>query len=178
MVSSKLLTSLAAVSTLAAGQTSSAAQTTQAAHSTRGAGHSLLQSRELWATVDVCNPHDQPNTIGVRGSMPGDGRPGDTLFMRFRVQYEDTATKQWLYIAKGADSGYQPVHSAGAASQSGRSFQLVPTTGPVILRGVVSFQWRHGTHVMHEATRITTAGHQSLAGADPTGYTAAMCTIA
>ncbi len=37
--------------------------------------HSLLHSRELWATVDVCNPKDQPNTVGIRGSMPGDGMP-------------------------------------------------------------------------------------------------------
>ncbi len=97
--------------------------------------------------------------------------------MRFRVQYENTATKQWVYIAKGADSGFQPVHSKGAASQSGRNFQLVPPAGPFTLRGVVSFQWRHGARVLHSASLITTAGRQSLAGADPSGYSAATCTI-
>jgi hypothetical protein len=158
MVYLKVLASLAAVGALSA-------------------PHPLAQSRQLWATVDVCNPHDQLNTIGIRGSMPADGHPGDTLFMRFRVQYEDAATKQWLYIAKGADSGFQQVHSAGAASQSGRNFQLVPTPGPFTLRGVVSFQWRHGAQVLHALTRTTTAGRQSLAGADPSGYSAATCTI-
>jgi hypothetical protein len=161
MVSLKLLASLAAVGALAP-------------------AHSPLQSRQLWATVDVCNPHDQLNTIGIRGSMPNDGNPADTLYMRFRVQYEDSATKQWVYIAKGADSGFQPVqpgHAAGTPSQSGRNFQLVPPAGPFTLRGVVSFQWRHGAHVVYAVTRTTTAGHQSVAGADPAGYTAATCTI-
>ncbi len=161
MVSLKLLASLAALGALAP-------------------GHSPLQSRQLWATVDVCNPHDQADTIGIRGSMPSDGTSADKLFMRFRVQYEDSATKQWVYIAKGADSGFQPVqpgHVAGTASQSGRNFQLVPPAGPFTLRGVVSFQWRHGTKVVYAVTRTTTAGHQSLAGADPAGYTAATCTI-
>lgn len=158
MVYLKLLASLAAAGALSA-------------------GHPLVQSRQLWATVDVCNPSDQPNTIGIRGSMPSDGNPADKLFMRFRVQYEDATSKQWLYIAKGADSGFQPVHAAGAASQSGRNFQLVPPSGQFVLRGVVSFQWRRGAHVMHAATRITAAGHQSLAGADPSGYSATTCTI-
>lgn len=148
-----------------------------AASGALSAGHPLAQSRQLWATVDVCNPHDQPNTIGIRGSMPSDGNKADKLFMRFRVQYEEAASKQWVYIAKGADSGFQPVHAAGAASQLGRNFQLVPPSGQFVLRGVVSFQWRHGAHVLHAVTRTTTAAHQSLAGADPTGYSAATCTI-
>ncbi len=42
-----------------------------------------------------------------------------------------------------------------------------------MLRGVVSFQWRHGTTVEYTVSRPTTAGHQSLAGADPAGFSAA-----
>ncbi len=38
------------------------------------AQRALLTSKELWATIDVCDPPDQPNTLGVRGSMPGDGQ--------------------------------------------------------------------------------------------------------
>jgi hypothetical protein len=139
--------------------------------------HSLYASRELWATVDVCSPKDQPNTIGIRGSMPSDGHPGNTMFMRFRVQYFDATKKQWVNVAKGADSGYQPVSSAPTASQSGRNFQLVPTAGPFRLRGVVNFQWRQGTRVVHEAVRLTTTGHKSLVGADPSGFSTATCRI-
>jgi hypothetical protein len=139
--------------------------------------HSLYASRELWATVDICSPKDQPNTIGIRGSMPADGHKGDKMFMRFQVQYVDAKSKRWVYVAKGADSGFQPVASTATASQSGRSFQLVPTAGPFRLRGVVRFQWRRGAHVVHAVARTTTAGHKSLVGADPAGFTAGTCKI-
>jgi len=139
--------------------------------------HSLYASRELWATVDVCSPKDQTNTIGIRGSMPSDGHKGDTMFMSFRVQYFDATKKLWVNVAKGAESGYVPVSAAAAASQAGRNFQLVPTAGPFRLRGVVDFQWRQGTKVVFEATRLTSAGHKASVGADPAGYSSATCKI-
>jgi hypothetical protein len=144
----------------------------------------LFNSRLLWATVDVCNPKDKLDTIGIRGSMPSDGHKDDQLYMRFRVQYEEASHKQWAYVAKNADSGFQLVRATGAsgaaaaASQAGRNFQLVPTTGSAFkLRGVVSFQWRRAAKVLYQTTRTTTAPHESLAGADPKGYSAATCTI-
>jgi hypothetical protein len=142
--------------------------------------HRLLHSRELWATVNVCSPSDQPNTIGIRGSMPGDGRAKDVMYMRFKVQYEDTATKQWLDLTQGADSGFLKVGSASLARQAGRSFQLAPAAGKPAysLRGEVILQWRRGTTVLQTATVPTTAGHKSLAGADPHGYSAATCALA
>jgi hypothetical protein len=141
-------------------------------------GHSLYQSRQLWATVDICNPSDQPNYVGIRGSMPSDGHPHDTMFMRFRVQYLDNTTKKWADLTQGADSGFLAVGS-GAPRQAGRSFQFVPTpdTPQFTLRGVVSFQWRRGARVVHAVSRVTTTGHKSLAGADPAGFSAASCAI-
>jgi hypothetical protein len=142
-------------------------------------GHSLLQSRELWATVDICNAPDQADTVGIRGSMPGDGHPKDVMLMRFRVQYLDVTTHKWVDLAEGADSGFVAVGSAKAARQAGRSFQFVSkANSPAFtLRGVVSFQWRRGTRVVHVASRTTTAGHKSLAGADPAGFNAASCSL-
>jgi hypothetical protein len=142
--------------------------------------HSPLHSRELWATVDVCNPKDQPNTIGIRGSMPGDGHPKDVMYMRFQVQYQDPTTKKWVNLSQGADSGFTKVGSAQLARQAGRSFQFAPTSSrsAFTLRGNVVFQWRHGATVRQTATVATTAGHKSLAGADPRGYSAATCTLA
>ncbi len=141
--------------------------------------HSLFQSRELWATIDVCNPSDQPNTVGIRGSMPGDGVARDAMYMRFRLQYQDATSKLWIDLAHGADSGFVAVGAAKAARQGGRSFQLVPVAGrpASTLRGVVSFQWRRGAHVVHAVSRATTAGHQSLAGADPASFSTATCVI-
>ena len=144
-----------------------------------GRAHQLLQSRELWATVDVCNPKDQPNTIGIRGSMPGDGDSKDTMYMRFRVQYFDETNRQWLNLSSGADSGFLRVGSSEATRQAGRSFQFAPSasSGPFTLRGTVIFQWRKGATVLVETTRPTTAGHTSLAGADPHGFSAASCKL-
>lgn len=143
------------------------------------AAHSPLSSRQLWATVDVCNPHDQPYTVGIRGSMPGDGNRKDTLYMRFRIQYLDPASKRWTYISHGADSGLLKLGSAQAARQAGRSFQFAHVSGrPAFrLRGIVFFQWKHGSTVSLSTYRVTSAGHKSVAGADPRGYSAGTCTL-
>ncbi len=142
--------------------------------------HSLLHSRELWATVDVCNPKDQPNTIGIRGSMPGDGRATDVMYIRFRVQYLDATTKEWLNLSKGGDSGVLKLGSAALARQGGFSVELAPVAGkpPFTLRGYVTYQWRRGATVLESATRLTTSGHTSLAGANPKGFSAATCKLA
>jgi hypothetical protein len=141
--------------------------------------HPLLHSRELWATVDVCNPKDQPNTIGIRGSMPGDGHSKDTMYMRFRVQYQDATTKAWINLTHGADSGFVKVGSAKLARQAGLSFQFAPAADkpPFTLRGDVTFQWHRGATVLQTATMPTAAGHTSLAGADPHGFSAATCKL-
>ena len=52
-----------------------------------------------------------------------------------------------------------------------------PPEAAATLRGVVDFQWRHGGKVLYSATRTTSAGHKSLAGAEPADYTAATCVI-
>jgi hypothetical protein len=141
--------------------------------------HFPTHSRELWATVDVCSPKDQPNTIGVRGSMPGDGHAKDVMYMRVRVQYLDVATKHWVNLGK-ADSGPLKLGSAALARQGGFSVQLAPIAGKsaFTLRGYVIFQWRKGSRVLQSATRLTTSGHTSAALADPRGFSAATCKLA
>ena len=143
------------------------------------ASSALLRSRQLWATIDVCNPFDQPDMIGIRGSMPGDGTPRDAMYMRFRLEYLLAATKRWMPLATGVEPVYVSVGTAKSARQAGRSFQLVPVPGkpPFTLRGVVSFQWRRGASVVLSTSRPTSAGRQSLAGADPAGFSAATCLI-
>jgi hypothetical protein len=156
-----------------------AAGTSAHGKTTTAAERTLLQSPELWATIDVCNPPDQPDTVGIRGSMPGDEHSKDEMYMRFRLQYLDSSTKQWVDLENGADSGYVAVGAAKSARQTGRSFQLVPIAGKpaVQLRGVVSFQWRRGSAVEYTVSRPTTAAHDSLAGADPKGFSAAECSL-
>jgi hypothetical protein len=138
----------------------------------------LLDSRELWATIDVCNPANQRDTVGIRGSMPGDGHAHDRMYMSFRLQYL-SASKQWLDLASSASSGFVSVGSGASPRQGGSSFELKPVAGkpPVTLRGVVDFEWRHEKTVLVSAAQSTTAGHKSLAGADPADYSAATCVI-
>jgi hypothetical protein len=139
---------------------------------------SLRLSPELWATIDVCNPTDQPYTVGIRGSMPGDGQSHDTMMMRFRLQYLDTTMQRWTDLA-GAASEYLPVGSSRTARQAGRSFVLYPPPAGTafMLRGVINFQWRRGSKVLATISRATKSGHQSLAGADPPSFSAATCRI-
>jgi hypothetical protein len=140
--------------------------------------HALLHSHELWATIDVCSPANQRNTVGVRGSMPGDGNAHDTMYMSFRLQYM-TASKQWMNLSSGAGSGWEQVGGGASPRQGGSSFALKPAAGkpPVTLRGVVDFQWRRGGTVLLSTAVASSAGHKSLAGADPANYSAATCVI-
>jgi hypothetical protein len=137
----------------------------------------LLKSPELWATVDVCNTAHHPDTIGIRGSMPTDGHPHDAMYMRFLVQSLDATTKQWADLGKSADSGFVSIGSAASTRQAGRTFEFKPTATAYTLRGEVEVQWRRAGRVVHLADLLTTAGHTSLAGAEPKGFSAATCAL-
>jgi hypothetical protein len=153
-------------------------------HATRGATRevdprALLRSHELWATINVCNPADRPNTVGIRGSMPGDSRARDRMYMAFRLQYQNATTKAWADLAKAVSPTWIAVGAGASARQGGFSFTLKPTAGKpaVELRGVVDFQWRRGRTVRLSAARVTTARHKSVTGADPRDYSAETCAI-
>jgi hypothetical protein len=95
------------------------------------------------------------------------------------VQYQDATSKKWLDLSSGAAPAFVAVGPGGSVRQGGRSFQLVPKAGKpaFTLRGVVDYQWRRGRTVLQSASRPTTAGHVSLAGADPAGFSSASCLI-
>lgn len=150
----------------------------------------ILGSPNLWATVDVCMTATKP-MIGIRGSMPGDGHRHDAMYMRFLVQYMQApgghqssgerqgSSEHWTDLPGSADSGFVKAGAATGTRQAGRSFQLAPVQSgqSFRLRGLVEFQWRHGSQVRLTALRPTTANHHSLAGAIPQGFSAATCTI-
>ncbi len=138
---------------------------------------SLLASRRLWATIDVCNPKDQPDTVGVRGSMPGDGQARDHMYMSFRLQMQEPRGR-WSYVS-GSTPSFIAVGTGASARQGGSSFVIKPVAGkpPIVLRGIVVFQWRRGATVLEQTARTTQAGHESYAGADPAGFSAATCSL-
>jgi hypothetical protein len=141
-------------------------------------------SRHLWATVNVCDPADPPadigpDTIGIRGSMPGSRDGRERMYMRFRVQFFKDADQKWHNVVKGGDSGWTFVGLARyKARQSGRTFRFLPTGSPtVLLRGKVNYEWRLKGEVTRRAVKLTSKGHRSSAGDFPAGYSEASCTI-
>jgi hypothetical protein len=144
-------------------------------------GAAAAKSSSPWATVNVCDSADSPDTIGIRGSMTGSGSAGEELFMRFQVQFQ-RADGSWHSIGANGDSGFVDVGGGRArvARQAGRSFRVSPPAAGSVytLRGLVTFEWRaKNGGVSRRARRRTTGGHRSTAGADPAGFTAAVCTI-
>jgi len=138
---------------------------------------SAAQARDAtpWATINVCDTAKQPDTIGVRASMPGSPK-GVRLSMRFRVQYkvdEDT----WADV-QDADSGWRALGVAkGVPAESGWTFSFTKPSKPVTLRGVVRFRWRKGDQLPRTSEVVTEAGHRSSAGSDPAGFSAAICAL-
>jgi hypothetical protein len=134
-----------------------------------------------WATVNVCDTASNPDTIGIRGSMPATQRGARELFMRFQVQYQ-RGDGSWRFLRSGGDSGFIDVGKAkGTGSrQAGHSFTVSPPRAGNVytLRGLVTFEWRaKDGAVVRSTRRRTAAGHRSTAGADPAGFSAAECTV-
>jgi hypothetical protein len=139
----------------------------------------ILHDKRLWATINVCDTVGHPDSIGIRGSMPGDGDKTEVMFMRFGVELFDTADARWRNL-DGADSGFVEVGSSRKARQSGNTFTITPPrpgSAPYLLRGVVSFEWREAGKVVRHTRRSTAAAHPNTAGSDPVGFTSATCTI-
>jgi len=142
----------------------------------------LAASKDLWATINVCDRPEEPNvnTIGIRGSMPGLGNRISTLKMRFRVQYKSKADGDWHDAGPESDSGWVRVgRTTRQVIEGGQNFRFRPPTdgGSHLLRGRVRFRWYRNGKVVARQERFTEAGHRTTAGAEPKGYSAAQCEI-
>lgn len=143
------------------------------------AGPSVDASRHLWATVNICDTARHEDSIGVRASMPGSGKRGESMWMRFRVQYR-SAQGEWRDLESASTrTKFLRVgrHARYKARQAGWVFAFAPERGRShVLRGVVSFAWRKGGRTVRRATQATSGGHRA-AMADPRRYSAATCEI-
>lgn len=146
-------------------------------------GPARAASKDLWATVNVCDTPAHPGVVGIRGSMPGNGRR-ERLYMRFRVQWFSFAKNRWLDT--GSRTGWRYVGSARYKStQAGFSFKFAdpPKGAEFRLRGEVGFQWRarkgrsKRLRVVERATRTTRRGIRGVGGGDPKGRSDAACVI-
>jgi hypothetical protein len=109
--------------------------------------------------------------------MPGTGRNGDRMYMSFALQYLNAAN-QWTALPSSSSS-FVAVGGGGTVRQGGWSFTLKPAGGrsSFKLRGIVAFKWVRGQHVIAHGSVATTAGRTVLVGAEPSGYSAATCSI-
>ncbi len=134
--------------------------------------------RDLWATVNVCDTAATPNTIGVRGSMPGLKRKA-TLRMRFRVQYL-APDGRWLHRAPqrrlglAARSAYA---AAAASSPAGASRSPRRVRRRSCCAASSTSSGAAPARSLRRARKITEDGHVSTAGADPPGFSAGTCRI-
>jgi hypothetical protein len=140
---------------------------------------SIHQSKDLWATVNICDTERHPNAIGIRGSMPGSGFRDERMWMRFQVQYKRPSDGKWHNTGPAGDSGFVRVGSARIKRrEAGRTFTLdPPAQGAWRLRGVVTFEWRRDGEVVRRARKQTTRGHTIARGGDPKGFSASRCVI-
>jgi hypothetical protein len=139
-----------------------------------------LDMTKLWATINVCDTSARPDTIGLRASMPGTGNAADQMLMRFQVQYFSVKDGAWRTLTSGGDSGFVDVGSGRQkVREAGRFFVFAPLfrRSDYQLRGLVSFEWRRDGAAIQRKRRLTTPKHVSAAGADPPGFSAAICVL-
>ncbi len=99
---------------------------------------------EPWATVNICDTEKTPNGLGVRASMPGNGRE-QLMFMRFIAQYWSPSRAEWITVPGGGTSRWVYAGSARfAARQTGWTFffDQPPAGTTFVMRSIVEQQWR------------------------------------
>ena len=147
----------------------------------RAAVRRATRSRNLWATVNICNTRRHPDVIGFRVQMPGLGF-GANLSAEVRVEYWSPAAKHFRPVP-GRSGSLGSVVSLGRATtgthQSGVSFpiQKPPSGVHYVFRGVATFKWKLGSKVLGSTTRTTGHGYRHVDQSDPAGYSSGTCTI-
>ena len=132
----------------------------------------------LWATVNLCDSPAKPGAVGVRVSIPREkGAPQQ--WARIRLQWFDGTKRAWRLVRSGGDAGFARIGIGARLVQGGTTFTFPPPKpgSRIVLRGVVTFEWREDGEVARRARKSTTAAHPNTAGSDPAGFTAATCSI-
>ncbi len=130
------------------------------------------RSRNLWATINICNTKRHPRALGIRGQMPSLGF-WSSHELNIRVEYRPST--KIGFKPSGVTKSVALGNSANRLLQSGWMWQFPAHTGT--LRGSVTFVWRRGHQLLGRVTEATTAGHHDADFADPPRFSAAQCPI-
>ena len=148
---------------------------------------------ELWATVNICDTARDPDSMGIRASMPGNGSD-QRMWARFTAEYWSRSRQAWTAVG---GTGVSPWVYAGPARyarrQVGWTFAFSPPPKGVTftMRAHVEFEWRRkparklgakpsrarGGRVVRSLIRSTETGVQGVQGGDPAGTSKAACLI-
>jgi hypothetical protein len=143
----------------------------------------------LWATVNICDTFDSPDAMGLRASMPGNGRE-QRMYMRFAAQWYSGIRQAWVDVPRGVSPWLYAGSAKYVSRQLGWTFDFVtPSYGKAyILRGTVEYQWRarkkakgarrSSWKVAKSGAQFTRTGVKGVDGGDPKGTSKAMCAIA
>jgi hypothetical protein len=147
-------------------------------------------SRDLWATVNICDTPSAPNAVGVRAAMPGDAAaPRERMYVRFTAQWYSTKRQAWLPVKGNLRSPWLYVGRARFSSrQAGWTFGFgAPSSGVFLVRAVADFEWRARRKAEHRRParwvavmrrrRVTRAGVSGASGGDPPGTSRGSCYI-
>jgi hypothetical protein len=135
---------------------------------------SAKNSKSLWATVNICNSKQDPNTLGIRGQMPSLGFPA-WLSMAIQLNYWSKAKKKFIPIPSGGKRLIRLGRSSTGLQQDGASFTFKPHTG--LLNASIQFIWRREGKLLGETTLTTTGGHPNADFGSPKHFTAKQCRI-
>jgi hypothetical protein len=131
---------------------------------------SASDTPELWATVNICDTAQAPDSMGVRASMPGNGTR-QRMFMRFSAEYWSRSRQAWTPVAGTGVSPWVFVGSAEyARRQAGWTFHFAaPPSGVTFtMRANVEFEWRRSSEPAAQrgdakAHRRAVKGHRRAA---------------
>jgi hypothetical protein len=144
------------------------------------------EPQEPWATVNICDTEANPDSMGVRASMSGNGTD-QRMWMRFRAEYWSRARQAWTPVSGAGVSPWVQLGSAELARrQAGWTFVFAePPTGVAFtMRAQVQFEWRRKrprragpSRLVRSEVRTTATGMRGVRGGDPPGTSRAMCLI-
>jgi hypothetical protein len=164
----------AALSALAVASPAFAAGSRPAASTIRAAVRNAERSRNLWATINICNTKNHPDVIGIRGQMPSLSF-SSSLYMEVQAEYWSPSAHRLMPVPRAVkvlelSSGHARFH------QGGVDFRFEQHAG--LLSGEITFEWKLAGRIVGEATRQAARGHASADFGDPAHFSASECVIA
>ena len=133
------------------------------------------QSRNLWATVNVCVPRRKPHTVGVRAQMPALGFPA-WISIQIQLDYWNQAHHRFVPLAGSGATTLVRLGSVSAGLQQG-GYDFVLPVHAGLLRGTVTFRWRRSGTLLLTQSRHTVSGHPRADQGVPAHYSAATCRV-